>query len=73
MRRICLYLTLVWAFLLGSRDGFLTLWIPPEAQPRFTFPCRISSLPPADRAMLETGIRVETRQELMGLLEDFLS
>ena len=73
MRKMCLYLTLVLAFLLGSREGFLTRWIPPEPDAVFTFPCRISSLPPADRKLLEEGIRVETRQELMGLLEDYLS
>lgn len=73
MRRSCLYLALVWAFLLGSRDGFLTLWIPPNPVPAVTFPCRISSLPPADQALLEEGIRVESREELMALLEDFVS
>lgn len=73
MRRSCLYLALVWAFLLGSRDGFLTLWIPPNSEPAVTFPCRISSLPPADQKLLEEGIRVESKEELMALLEDFVS
>jgi hypothetical protein len=73
MRRFCVYLTLFWAFLLGSRDGFLALWIPPEQEPAYLFPCRIASLPPADQKLLEEGIQVESKAELMQLLEDYVS
>ena len=73
MRRFCVYLTLVWAFLLGSRDGFLALWILPEKEPAYLFPCRVSSLPPADQKLLEEGIQVESKEELMALLEDYVS
>lgn len=73
MRRMYLYLSLFWVFLLGSHDGFLALWIPPAEEPAAVFPCRVSSLPPADARLLEKGISVDTREELMGLLEDFIS
>ena len=73
MRRFCVYLALFLAFLLGSRDGFLALWIPPEQEPAYLIPCRVESLPPADQKLLKDGIRVETKEELMRLLEDFVS
>lgn len=73
MRRFCVYLALFWAFLLGSRDGFLALWITPEKEPAYLFPCHISSLPPADQKLLAEGIRVEAKEELMALLEDYVS
>ena len=67
------YLTLFFTFLLGSRDGFIALWKIPGAGPAYVFPYSVSSLPPADRQKLEKGIKVETTQELMTLLEDYLS
>ena len=73
MRRFCVYLALFWAFLLGSRDGFLALWIMPEKEPAYLFPCPVSSLPPADQKLLAEGIRVKSKEELMALLEDYVS
>ena len=73
MRRMYLYLSLFWVFLLGTQDGFLALWIPPEQEPAYLIPCRVESLPPADQKLLKDGIRVETKEELMRLLEDFIS
>ncbi len=67
------YLALIFTFLLGCRDGFVALWKIPEEEPVYVFPYSITSLPPADRQKLETGIKVETNQELMELLEDYLS
>jgi len=67
------YLALIFTFLLGAHEGFVALWKIPEPQPRIVFPYRVASLPPADAARLEEGIRVDTRQELMHLLEDYLS
>ena len=67
------YLTLVLAFLLGSRDGFIALWKLTAPEPVYIFPYSIASLPPEDRRKLDDGIRVETHDELMRLLEDYLS
>lgn len=67
------YLALILAFLLGVRDGFVALWIIPGKDPVYISPYSVSSLPPEDRMRLESGITVETKEELVRLLEDYLS
>ena len=61
------------AFLLGFRDGRLTLWREGEDHPEQIYDIREDSLPPADRLALRRGIRVETREELWMILENYLS
>ena len=61
------------AFLLGFRDGRLTLWREGEDHPEQIYDIREDSLPPADRLALRRGIRVESREELWMLLENYLS
>lgn len=73
MRLRYAYLALILTFLLGCRDGFIALWKTPEKDPVYVFPYSITSLPPADHQKLETGIKVDTAEELMALLEDYLS
>ena len=73
MKRICLYFTLILAFLLGVKDGFVALWRIPEDQPAVVFPWRAEALPDADRKQLEKGIYIEDGKALHGLLEDYLS
>ena len=73
MNRRYSYFILIFAFLLGCRDGFVALWKIPEPEPVYIFPYSTASVPPADRQRLETGIRVESARELMALLEDYLS
>ena len=60
-------------FLLGLRNGRLTLWREGVEHPEQIYDIREDSLPPADRLQLRRGIRVETRQELWELLENYLS
>ena len=67
------YLALVLTFLLGVQDGFIALWHLPEAEPVCVFPYSAASLSPYDRQKLENGIRAESCEELMHLLEDYLS
>jgi hypothetical protein len=73
MRRVCVYLTLFSAFLLGSHRGFLALWINGDVEPVQVFPYSVASLPPADQQSLEKGIRIDSREELAAILEDYLS
>ena len=73
MRFHCGYLALILSFLLGCQDGFVAIWKIPDKTPAVIFPYSVSSLPPADRQRLQQGIRVDTREELMQLLEDYLS
>ena len=61
------------AFLLGFRDGRLTLWREGSSHPEQIYDIREDSLPPADRLALRRGIRVESREELWMLLENYLS
>jgi len=71
IERFLLAMTLV--FLLGIRDGYITLWKCGEQDPIRQFPYKAHYLPAADRVALEKGIFVETPQDLAQLLEDYLS
>lgn len=65
-------MVLVLGFLLGVRDGRLTLWRDGTPQPEQVYDIRADSLPPADRLMLERGLRCESREELWQMLENYL-
>lgn len=71
-RRMCA-LCLAAGFLLGLRDGRLTLWQEGDRHPLQIYDIRESSLPPADRLLLRRGIRAESREELWLILENYLS
>ena len=60
-------------FLLGNYKGYLALWKEDRPEPFQIFPLQIASLPQADQAALENGIRARSETELSSLLEDFLS
>lgn len=72
-RKMHIYLTLFFAFILGSHRGFVALWTDPTAEPDVVFPYSVTSLPPADQAELEKGIVIDSKEELHRLLEDYLS
>lgn len=67
-----IYCILLLSFILGSHNGYVALWQTGSDQPR-VFPVRVSILPPADQAKLEEGIYIDSKEELMGYMEDFLS
>lgn len=73
MRRQHLYLALVFAFLLGAKDGFVALWKDSQPEPVKVFPYQVSSLPREDQLRLEKGIPIESKEKLLALLEDYLS
>lgn len=73
IRKGSMYLALFLAFLLGSHKGYIALWKNGSPEPVRIFPYRVTSLPPADQQALEQGISVDSRQELVQLLEDYLS
>ena len=60
-------------WLLGFRGGKLTLWHEGSTHPEQIYDIREDSLPPADRLRLRQGIRVESREELWMILENYLS
>ena len=63
----------IFVFLLGIRDGYITLWKAGQSEPLRQFPYQARYLPEPDRRALEQGIRVEDPGQLMELLEDYLS
>ena len=72
-RKKALFLALVFGFLLGIYEGKVALWVGDDPQPFKVFPYSASILPENDRQKLEEGIRVESREDLSRLLEDYLS
>ena len=73
MRYPVLYLSLFLAFILGSHKGDLALWLSPGSEPDYVFPYSVSTLPPEDQRRLADGIRIDSKEALMALLEDYLS
>ena len=65
-------LTLACGFLLGIRNGKLALWRDGESRPEQIYDIRADTLPPADRLLLQRGIRAESREEVWVLLENYL-
>ena len=66
-------MVLLAGFLLGLHDGRLTLWREGTEHPEQIYDIRADSLPPADQIKLRRGIRVESREELWEILENYLS
>ena len=60
-------------FVLGTYRGYVALWEDGYPDPRQIYPCPVVSLPLADQAALEEGVRARSRMELELLLEDYLS
>ena len=68
-----MYLALVFGFLLGISDGYIALWKDGGADPVKGFPYRADTLPISDQKALEKGIHIDSKEDLAGLLEDYLS
>ena len=68
-----LTMILACGFLLGVRNGKLALWRDGEPHPEQIYDIRADTLPPADRLRLRQGIRLESREEVWLLLENYLS
>lgn len=73
LKRMQLYFSLIFLFILGSRDGFIALWKDSDPEPVRVFPYSVASLPEADQKALEKGIHIEDAEDLKHLLEDYLS
>lgn len=71
IRNICT-MVLLMGFLLGIRDGYVTLWREGRSQPEQVYHIRADTLPAADQLQLRRGIRVSDREELWLLLENYL-
>lgn len=67
-----LALALALSFLLGIRDGKLALWRSGRAHPEQIYDIRADTLPPSDQLQLRRGIRLDTREEVWLVLENYL-
>lgn len=68
-----LYTAIILFFLLGIKDGYIALWKDNSVIPLEVFPYQAQLLPEEDRQKLEQGIYIGTHEELMQLLENYLS
>ena len=68
-----LYFTLIFGFLLGISDGYIALWKDGNADPLRVFPYKAETLPLSDQQALKKGIYLENKEELLQLMEDYLS
>lgn len=68
-----LFCIIVLGFLLGIHNGQIALWRDEDPEPIKVFPYSAQMLPVADRRALEEGIRFETKEDLLRLMEDYLS
>ena len=67
------YFPLLLGFILGIRGGFIALWTEERPECAQVFPYSAAVLPAADQKALQEGIRIESEQQLVSILEDFLS
>lgn len=74
MKRISQMLCIVLlGFLLGIHKGQIALWKDEDPKPIKIFPYSAKMLPVADRRALEEGIRFESKEDLLRIMEDYLS
>ena len=67
-----LYCIILLSFILGCHKGYVALWQQGCDEPK-VFPVPVSNLPVADQKRLEEGIYIESKEQLMHSIEDFLS
>lgn len=68
-----LYPIVLFGFLIGIHGGKIAIWKGDDPQPCYILPYKADLLPPADRAALEGGIRIDSEDDLLHLIEDFCS
>lgn len=60
-------------YLLGEYGGRVSVLSPATREPEMIFDIYVRTLPEADQALLQEGIRVETYEALTRLIEDYIS
>ena len=63
----------IFGFLLGVQNGMVALWQDGKPEPIRVFPYSVSNLPSDDQKALEAGIHLNSKLELIRLIEDYLS
>lgn len=59
-------------FMLGVKNGYIALWKDDDPQPYQVFSVRADSLPVSDQLQLQRGIYIESMDQLLQLIEDYL-
>ena len=62
---------LSFGFLLGLRGERVALWREGESHPEQIYDIRADTLPPADCLQLRRGIRLESREDVWAVLENY--
>ena len=68
-----LAMCIIFGFLLGVQNGNVALWEDGKTDPVRVFPYSAANLPEADRQALEKGIHLDSKLQLIRLIEDYLS
>lgn len=68
-----IYYIIIIGFLAGIHRGRIAIWQGEDPMPSIVLPYSAKLLPESDRAALERGIRLQSREELTRFLEDFCS
>lgn len=64
---------LIFGFLLGIHQGKIALWEGDDPEPIAVFPYSAETLPQADQMRLRNGIRIETKDQLIQMIENYCS
>ena len=64
---------MIFGFLLGVQNGLVALWEDGKDDPIRVFPYQVSNLPAKDQEALEQGIHLNSKLQLLQLIEDYLS
>lgn len=64
---------LLLGYLVGVHQGRIALWQGEDPEPIYVSPYSASSLPKADQTALEQGIPIQSKEDLIRLMEDFCS
>lgn len=68
-----IYCILLFGYLLGIHNGNVAIWKGDDPKPLRVFPYSASSLPEAERQLLEKGIPIDNLRELTRYIEDYCS
>ncbi len=71
MKQIIHFVVLV-GFMLGIKDGYIALWKDEDPEPYRVFPVPAASMPISDQLMLQQGIHIESTDQLLALIDDYL-
>ena len=64
---------LLLGFMIGIHEGKIAIWHGEDPMPCYILPYKANLLPPSERTALAKGIRIDSEEDLLHLIEDFCS